>query len=77
MMVFGPGKADVLQPMLDDLADLFEQSAVDGTSIRAIVGDDPVEFAEAFLRNYPTGTWIGKEQERLISAIDGVAGRAT
>ena len=73
MMIFGPGKADVLQPMLEDLADLFEQIAADGTSIRATVGDDPVEFAETFLRNYPTGPWISKEQERLTSAIDGVA----
>ena len=74
MMIFGPGKADVLLPMLEDLADLFEQSAANGTSIRGIVGDDPVAFADEFLRNYPAGQWIAKEQDRLISAIDGVAG---
>ena len=46
-------KGDVLMSMLEDLADLFEQSAANGTPNRAIVGDDPVEFAEEFLRN----TW--------------------
>ena len=45
-------KGDVLMSMLEDLADLFEQSAANGTPVRAIVGDDPVEFAEEFLRNY-------------------------
>jgi DNA-binding ferritin-like protein (Dps family) len=39
--------------MLEDLADLFEQAAANGIPIRGIVGQDPVEFAEAFLRNYP------------------------
>jgi DNA-binding ferritin-like protein (Dps family) len=62
-------KGDVLMSMLEDLADLFEQSAANGTPIRAIVGDDPVEFAEEFLRNYAEGQWINKERARLIEAI--------
>ena len=41
--------------MFEDLADLFEQGAADETPIREIVGEDPVEFVEAFLRNYPKG----------------------
>src|SRR5215203_1449937 len=45
-------KGEILVSMLEDLADLFEQSAASGTPIRAIVGDDPVEFAETFVRNY-------------------------
>ena len=62
-------KGDVLMSMLEDLADLFEQSAANGTPIRAIVGDDPVEFAEEFLRNYAEGQWINKERARLTEAI--------
>jgi DNA-binding ferritin-like protein (Dps family) len=70
LMYFGSiTKGDVLLSMLDDLADLFEQSAANGTPIRAIVGNDPVEFAEEFLRNYTQGQWINKERERLITAI--------
>ena len=71
---FGPGQADSLLSMLEDLADLFEQSAANGTPIREVVGEDPVEFAETFLRNYPKGQWISRERERLANAIDRVAG---
>lgn len=74
LMYFGAiTKGDVLMSMLEDLADLFEQSAADGTPIRAIVGEDPVEFAEAFLRNYAEGQWINKERARLTEAIDRAA----
>jgi DNA-binding ferritin-like protein (Dps family) len=74
---FGPGKGDSLLSMLEDLVDLFEQSAANGTPIRKIVGEDPVEFAEAFLRNYPEGQWISRERERLTSAIERAAGEDT
>jgi len=53
-----------------DLIDLFEQSAANGTPIREIVGEDPVEFIETFVRNYPKGQWIIRERERLTSAIE-------
>ncbi len=70
-------KGDILVSMLDDLADLFEQSAANETPIRAIVGEDPVEFAETFVRNYSEGQWINKERARLISAIERAAGEDT
>jgi len=66
-------KGDVLVRMMEDLVDLFEQSAANGIPIRALVGDDPVEFAETFLQNYSEGQWIKKEQQRLIHAIDKAA----
>ena len=71
LLVFGPGKGDSVLSMLADLADLFEQSAASGTPLRGVVGEDPVEFAEAFLHNYPEGGWITRERERLTDAIDG------
>jgi len=58
----------------EDLIDLFEQSAADGTPIREVVGEDPVEFVEAFVRNYPKGQWIIRERERLTNAIERAAG---
>jgi DNA-binding ferritin-like protein (Dps family) len=70
---FGPTKADSLLSMLEDLADRFEQNAANGTSVRAVVGENPVEFAEALLRNYPDGQWIARERQRLTDAIDHVA----
>ncbi|MDF5758862.1 DUF1048 domain-containing protein [Spongiactinospora sp. TRM90649] len=74
MQHFGPGEAEGLLSMLEDLADLFEQSAADGIPIREVVGEDPVEFAEAFLRNYPEGHWVSRERERLNKAIDRATG---
>jgi DNA-binding ferritin-like protein (Dps family) len=67
-------KGDILVTMLNDLADLFEQSAASETPIRDIVGEDPVEFVETFLRNYADGQWINKERERLTTAIARAAG---
>ncbi|MDX2378054.1 DUF1048 domain-containing protein [Microbacterium sp. LRZ72] len=61
---------DTMLRMLDDLADLFEQGAADGTPVREIVGDDPVEFGETFLQNYSDGQWINKERRRLVEAIE-------
>ena len=74
MQHFGPDQSESLVVMLEDLTDLFEQSAADGTPLREVVGEDPVEFAEAFLRNYPGGSWIRRERDRLTKAIDRVTG---
>ncbi|GLW11422.1 hypothetical protein Misp01_65500 [Microtetraspora sp. NBRC 13810] len=56
--------------MLDDLAGLSERNAANGTPNREVVGEDPVGFAEAFLRDYPAGQW----RKRLTNAINRVAG---
>jgi DNA-binding ferritin-like protein (Dps family) len=75
LMYFGTGGGGTA--IYEDLVDLFEQSAADGTPIREIVGEDPVEFVETFVRNYPKGQWIIRERERLISAIARAAGENT
>ncbi len=62
-----------LVAMLADLADLLERSAADQVGIRDLVGEDPVEFAEAFIANYGGGSWIRKERARLSRAIDDAA----
>jgi DNA-binding ferritin-like protein (Dps family) len=74
LLIFGPGKGDSVLLILADLADLFEQSAANRTPIREVVGEDPVEFTEAFLRNYPEVGWITREREPLTNAIERAAG---
>ena len=63
-----------LVAMLNDLADLLEQSAAAGTPLRDVVGTDPVEFADTFMDNYGGGSWIRKERDRLAKSIDRAEG---
>jgi DNA-binding ferritin-like protein (Dps family) len=73
MYAGGIAKGDVAVRMYGDLVDLFEDSAANGTPIRNIVGEDPVEFVETFVANYSDGSWINKERDRLTKAIDRAA----
>jgi len=58
--------------MLDDLAELFERAAADGTPVRDIVGEDPLEFVTEFVTTYSDGGWIAKERDRLRKTIDDI-----
>ena len=77
LMFFGRGDGTGWAEQLEDLADLFEQAAADGTPIREIVGEDPEEFVEVFVQNYPEGQWVVREQERLRNTIARAAGEGT
>ena len=59
-----------LVTMFSDLADLWERAATDGSPVPAIIGADPVEFAEDFARAYSGKQWIDKERARLKHAVD-------
>jgi DNA-binding ferritin-like protein (Dps family) len=71
LMHFGPTDGDSAASVFEDLADLFEQAAADGTPIRDIVEEGPVEFVEALVQNYPKGGYVSRERERLIRVIAG------
>ena len=62
--------ADDTLKMSGDFADLWERAAADGTPVRAIVGENPVEFAEAFAQAYGGAAWFDKERARLTKAIE-------
>jgi DNA-binding ferritin-like protein (Dps family) len=55
--------------MMGDFVELWERAAADNTPVRDIVGEDPVEFAEAFSQAYLGKSWVDKERERLNDAI--------
>ncbi|MFI9438633.1 DUF1048 domain-containing protein, partial [Streptosporangium sp. NPDC052375] len=77
LMHFGPADGAGAMAMYEDLADLFEQGAADRTPIRDIVGDDPIEFVEAFMANYPLGQYRARERNRFTNAIARAAGETT
>ncbi|MEV0625301.1 DUF1048 domain-containing protein [Nonomuraea wenchangensis] len=77
LMHFGPADGAGAMTMYEDLADLFEQGAADGTPIRDLFGDDPIEFAEAFMANYPLGQYRARERARFTSAVARAAGDDT
>ena len=66
----GVTDGDTLITVIGDLADLWARAAADGTPLREIVGDDPVEFAETFAQAYSGRQWIDKERARLTKAIE-------
>ncbi len=70
---FASARSTNLLPLLDNLVELFEGAAADDLSIRSVVGDEPVEFIEQLILNYPPGEWILKERSRLTRTIDDAA----
>jgi DNA-binding ferritin-like protein (Dps family) len=74
LMFFGSLDANSAESLFEDVADLFERAAADGTPIREIVGDDPVEFVEALVANYSKGGYVTRERERLVNAIERAEG---
>ena len=74
MYAGGITDGDTMVTMLGDLLELWQRAAVDGTAVRDIVGEDPVEFADTFRAAYAGKEWIDKERARLRRTIDDAAG---
>lgn len=70
--IYSAGLTDgeTLMTMTGDFVELWERAAADGTPVRDIVGEDPVEFAETFVQSYSGTHWIDKERARLIASIE-------
>lgn len=69
LMRAGSQGYDASVQMWEDLVDLVEQAAADGTSIHDVVGDDPAGFADAFSANYGSRDWRTRERQRLVECI--------
>lgn len=60
---------ETLIAMMGDSVELWERAAADGVPVSAIVGEDPVDFAETFAQAYNGTQWIDRERARLVAAI--------
>lgn len=72
LMYFGLLDSDNAASLFEDVADLFERAAADGTPIRELVGEDPAEFVDTLVRNYSQGGYVDRERERLANVIGRV-----
>lgn len=70
LQVGGAADGRILISMFGDLADLWDRAAADRTPVRDVVGEDPAEFAEAFVQAYAGRQWADPERDRLRTAID-------
>ncbi|AYF98551.1 DUF1048 domain-containing protein [Protaetiibacter intestinalis] len=73
----GVTDGDTLVRMSGDLAELWERAAADGTALHEILGDDPVEFVDAFRAAYTGTEWLDKERARLRRAVAEAEGGAS
>lgn len=73
----GVPDADSMMAMFTDFTELWEEAVAEGTSVRDVVGADPVAFADAFAAAYSGKKWIDKERNRLPKAIDELDGGAS
>ncbi|NRQ37544.1 DUF1048 domain-containing protein [Nonomuraea sp. NN258] len=74
LMHFVPADGDSDASRFENLAALFEQAAANRTPIRAIVGHDPVKFAEEFAGAYCDGGYApARARKQLTEAIAHVA----
>jgi DNA-binding ferritin-like protein (Dps family) len=66
----GPESGEATMRALDDLIDLFEQSAAAMTPLRDIVGENPADFAEEFVNNYTEDTWRERQVRKVNQALE-------
>ncbi|WP_040811292.1 DUF1048 domain-containing protein [Nocardia concava] len=70
-VTLGDLPAGLPMPILEDLTGLFEQAAMNGTPpIAAVIGADPVEFAEVFLHHHTGVHRVSRAQDPELSAIE-------
>ncbi|BAJ27070.1 MULTISPECIES: DUF1048 domain-containing protein [Kitasatospora] len=77
LMYFVPNDHDSSASLFEDLADLFEQAVANGTSIRELLGDEPVEFVKEFAAAYTDGGYFPtRARKHLTDTIDRLAADA-
>jgi DNA-binding ferritin-like protein (Dps family) len=80
LMNFVPADSESSTAMFEDLADLFEQAAAEGTPVREVVGEDPADFVDAFAANSDGGYTPARARKQLaddLTRADNEASKAT
>ncbi|MCI1983924.1 MAG: DUF1048 domain-containing protein [Bifidobacteriaceae bacterium] len=73
-------KNDDFMDVLNDVLQMFQENVGDGStprpSVRSIVGEDPVEFADEIMAQYPNALWIINYRNKLRDAMKRVEANA-
>jgi DNA-binding ferritin-like protein (Dps family) len=54
---------------LEGILHMFQESAAEGVPVGQVIGDDPVEFADNILAQYPDDLWMTKIEKKLRTQV--------
>ncbi|MDQ0183829.1 DUF1048 domain-containing protein [Cytobacillus sp. FSL W7-1323] len=63
-------KGENFMEVLENMLQLFKESSIEQLPLQDIMGNDPVEFANAIMAQYPEELWFIKSQEKLRLEIE-------
>jgi len=63
-------KGSGMMELLQNILEMFENSASDGLSVREVVGNDIAAFADSLLAEFPEETWMDKMRKKLRDSIE-------
>ena len=58
-----------MMDVLEEVLHIFQESAPENVPVRQIVGEDPVEFAENIMAEYPDELWLIKYRSQLRQKV--------
>lgn len=58
--------------IFEDLLQLFADAAAESRPIKEIVGEDPVQFADEIMAEYPEVLWINKTRKKLRDEFERI-----
>jgi len=56
--------------LLENILEMFENSASDGLRVKEVVGHDIAGFCDALLAEFPEETWMDKMRKKLRDSVE-------
>ncbi|KRL85860.1 DUF1048 domain-containing protein [Lacticaseibacillus pantheris] len=62
-------RSGAMMDVLEEILRIFQENAAENVPVLQIVGDDPVEFAENIMAQYPDELWLIKYRNQLRKQV--------
>ncbi|HBF74219.1 MAG TPA: hypothetical protein DDW71_03070 [Lactobacillus sp.] len=62
-------KNGAMMDVLEEMLHMFQESAAEKVPVNQLIGDDPVDFAENIMAQYPDELWLIKYRTRLREQV--------